>query len=178
MRESGLAVALALSANACIRASELTEVAPKEPAPVTGCAPISDSSLVSGPTQPPSRELVRRVGGTPGELRGRVLALSDAGDVLGPMAGAQVRLAGTGFGAMTRDDGTFAVLQLPVDFGTVEIRRIGYETWSAPLALPVAQGVYVEVALAPLRPRPHVIADERMCPLIDRRRRAPQGDAP
>src|SRR5437763_11615773 len=63
-----------------------------------------------------------------------------------PLVGVNVVLEGTGLGAITREDGTFSIVGVPVGTHTLRARRIGYG--SVPVVVNVSEGATVSVTLA------------------------------
>ena len=114
-----LLLALVGVACACVRAA--SRPGASEPA---GCVlpPLSSAPLS---TRWQARELVRRSEGPAREVRGRVLAFRDSAHVTGPLEGVVIRRVGTGQGAISRADGTFALLAQPREVIPIEVRRIG-----------------------------------------------------
>ncbi|MFL5576323.1 MAG: SusC/RagA family TonB-linked outer membrane protein [Gemmatimonadaceae bacterium] len=81
-------------------------------------------------------------GGT-GTVRGRV---TDAANGAG-LAGVQVEVVGTRLGAVTRDDGAYAIAAVPGGAQTIALRRIGYAAARQAVAVPAGGSVTVDVAL-------------------------------
>ncbi len=63
-----------------------------------------------------------------------------------PLVGVNVVVEGTGLGAITREDGTFAIVGVPAGTHTLRARRIGYA--SVPVVVNVSEGSAVSVTLA------------------------------
>src|SRR2546425_2636097 len=63
-----------------------------------------------------------------------------------PLVGVNVVVEGTGLGAITREDGTFSIVDVPAGTHTLRARRIGYG--SVPVVVNVSEGSTVSVTLA------------------------------
>jgi hypothetical protein len=131
-----------------------------------GCVLAPDSAARAWSVRWQPKLLIRRAEGTARELRGRVFALRDSAGVIGPLEGATVQLAGMSHGGISRADGSFVVLSMLSGVTRLEVRRIGYETWTGAVESTAGAGVYVEVALPPRPSGSPLGPDERVCPLI------------
>ena len=144
-----------------------------------GCVLALDSAARAWSVRWQPTLLIRRSEGTAGELRGRVVALRDSAGVVGPLEGATIQIAGMSHGGISRADGGFLVRSVPSGVTRLEVRRIGYETWTGAVESTATAGVYVEVALPPRPPGSPPGADERVCPVIrDSGGKVSKGDAP
>src|SRR2546425_967639 len=63
-----------------------------------------------------------------------------------PLVGVNVVVEGTGLGAITGEDGTFSIVDVPAGTHTLRARRIGYG--SVPVVVNVSEGSTVSVTLA------------------------------
>jgi TonB-linked SusC/RagA family outer membrane protein len=78
-----------------------------------------------------------------GIIRGRVTdAATDA-----PLAGVQVRVEGTGIGALTGSDGTYTITGAPTGSRVLTTRRLGYAPMRTPITVPATGDVSQNLAL-------------------------------
>ena len=83
------------------------------------------------------------IGQAGGAIRGKV---SDAATGA-PLAGVQIRVEGTNFGAMTRPDGTYTISGAPAGSQFVSLRRVGYSPERIAVTVPAVGFVAQDFAL-------------------------------